>query len=246
MPYVMGVQRGVPVVPKTTTVQVDIKMDLLLDHAVKVIPKPPQTTYRGPDRLETHVGVTVGAGLFAAFPNGDQITLLPTSATLSFVGVPALAGALTTENYAMSAQAASGQYMQAPGSVISRVLTNDANDPVSLTGFLPVPVLGTPGLGQWDGKTVSFTESAPVDLVVAYLSSGNGLVTWSVVSPGKTSFLLPDLAAIDPTLSLKHGVLETEIFAAKIDNFDYSSLRSGQLSTSAWNAYAFDLLDGAY
>ncbi len=246
MPYVMGVQRGVPIVPKSTTVQVDIKMDLLLDHAVKVIPKPPPTTYRGPNRLETNVGVTVGAGLFATFPNGEQITLLPTSATLSFVGVPALAGSLTAENYVMSANAATGQNMQAPGSVISRVMTNDANDPVSLTGFLPVPVLGTPGLAQWDGKTVSFTESAPVDLVVAYLSTGGGLVTWSVVSPGKTSFMLPDLAAIDPTLSLKHGVLETEIFAANIDNFDYSSLHSGQLGASAWNAYAFDLLDGAY
>ncbi|HEX4516847.1 MAG TPA: hypothetical protein VH054_25040, partial [Polyangiaceae bacterium] len=246
MPYLMGVQRGVPIVPKSTTVQVDIKMDLLLDHAVKVIPKPPPTTYRGPNRLETNVGVSVGAGLFATFPNGEQVTLLPTSATLSFVGVPALAGALTGENYVLSANAATGENMQAPGSVISRVMTNDANDPVSLTGFLPVPVLGTPGLAQWDGKTVSFTESAPVDLVVAYLSTGGGLITWSVVSPGETSFSLPDLAAIDPTLSLEHGVLETEIFCARLDGFDYASLRSGQLGTSAWDAYSFDLLDGAY
>ncbi len=246
MPYVMGVQRGVPIVPKSQTVQVDIKMDLLLDHAVKVTPKPPPTTYRGPNRLETQVAVTVGNGVYAISPTGDQITLLPTSATLSFVGVPALAGALTGELYSLSASAATGPNMQAPGSVISRVLTNDANDPVALTGFLPVPVLGTPGFSQWDGKTVSFQESAPVDLAVAYVSSGSGLVTWSIVSPGKTSFLVPDLAAIDPTLALRHGSIVTEIFVSKIDNFSYASLRSGQLSTSAWNAYAFDLAGGAY
>ncbi len=246
MPYVMGVQRGVPIVPKTQTVQVDIEMDLLLDHAMKVVPKPPPTTYRGPNRLETQVAVSVGQSLYGIFPNGDQVTSLPTSATLSFVGVPALAGALTGESYILSSSAATGPNMQAPGSVISRVATNDANDPVSLSGFLPIPVPGSPGLSQWDGKTVSFQESSPVDLVVAYVSSGAGLVTWSIVSPGKTAFSVPDLAAIDSTLALRHGPIETEIFVAKIDGFSYASLRSGQLQTSAWNAYAFDLADGAY
>jgi hypothetical protein len=246
MPYVMGVQRGVPIVPKTQTVQVDIEMDLLLDHAMKVVPTPPPTTYRGPNRLETQVAVSVGQSLYGIFPNGDQVTLLPTSATLSFVGVPALAGALTGESYILSSAAATGPNMQAPGSVISRVATNDANDPVSLSGFLPVPVLGSPGLSQWDGKTVAFQESSPVDLAVAYVSSGSGLVTWSIVSPGKTAFSVPDLAAIDPKLALRHGAIETEIFVAKIDGFSYASLRSGQLQTSAWNAYAFDSADGAY
>ncbi len=246
MPYVMGVQRGVPVVPNTQTVQVDIKMNLLLDHAVQMIPKPPTTTYRGPDRLQAQVAVSVAQGLYAPIPSGDQLVLLPTSATLSFVGLPALAGALTGESYSMSATAATGTYLQAPGSVISRVLTNNANVPVTLSGFLPIPALSTPGLGAWDGKTVSFTESAPIDLVVMSVSTGGGLVTWSVVSPGETSFLLPDLAAIDPKLALKKGSIVTETFVARIAGFSYASLRSGQLSTSAWDSYAFDSLSGAY
>ncbi len=246
MPYAMGVTRGVPILPKSETTHVDIKMDLVLDHAVKVTPTPPPTTYRGPNRLETQVAVSVGLNLYGVFPNGDQVTPLPTSATLSFVGVPALVNALTGESYVMSASAATGPNMQAPGSVMAGVTTNDANDPVALTGFLPVPILSTPGLGQWDGKTVSFTESAPVDLVVAYVESGGGLVTWSIVSPGETSFTLPDLAAIDSALALKHGAITTQIYAAKLDGFSYASLRSGQLATTAWNAYAFDSLSGAY
>jgi hypothetical protein len=246
MPYVMGVERGVPVVPNSETEQVDIKMDLLLDHAVKVTPKPPPTTYRGPNRLETQVAVTLAQGLYGVFPNGDQVTLLPTSATQSFVGLPALAGALTGESYALSASAATGPNMQVPASVIAHVLTNDANDPVALTGFLPVPVFGTPGLGQWDGKTVSFQESAQVDLVLTEISTAGGLVVWSIVSPGETSFTVPDLGAVDSIIALQHGTISTEIFVARVDGLSYASLRSGQLQTSAWSAYAFDAFVGAY
>ena len=246
MPYVIGVERGVPVVPNQATTNVDVAMDLLLDHAVKVTPVPPTTTYRGPDRLETQVAVTLGQGVYGVLPNGDQVTPLPTSATLSFVGVPALAGVLTGESYALSATAATGPYMQAPGSVMSHVLTNDGNDPIALTGFLPVPVLGTPGLGQWDGKTVSFQESSPFDLGLASIVTAGGLVTWNIVSPGESSFTVPDLGAIDATLAIQHGTISTEIFAARIDGFSYASLRSGQLATSAWSAYAFDTATGAY
>lgn len=135
MPYVMGVARGVPIIPKSETTHVDIKMDLLLDHALKVTPVPPAVTYRGPNRLETQVAVSVGQGLFGIVPNVNQVTLLPTSATLSFVGLPALDAELTGESYVMSASAATGPNMQAPGSVMSGVTTNDANEPVALTGF---------------------------------------------------------------------------------------------------------------
>jgi len=246
MPYVIGVERGVPVVPNTSTVDVDIHMDLLLDHEVQVTPKPPSSNGRGPDRLQTQVAVTLGSGQYGVLPNGEQLTPLPTSGTLSFVGLPAMAGALTGESYSLSATAATGPYMQAPASVLSHVLTNDGNDPVALTGFLPIPVLGTPGLGQWNGTSVSFTEGAPFDLALAYVTTAGGLVTWSIVSPGEASFSVPDLGAIDPTLAIAHGTISTQVFVARIDGFSYASLRSGQLATSAWNAYAFDTLSGAY
>jgi len=244
--YAMGVQLGVPVVPKTTTVQVDIKMDSLLDHAVQVQPKPPSPTYRGPDRVLTQVAVSVGQNAFAIFPNGSTTTLLPTSATLSFVGMPPLDHALTAESYVLNATAATGTYLQAPGSVISRVMTNNANGPVTLTGFLPVPSPSSPGLSQWDGKTVSVGESAPFDLLELDVSSAGGLVTWVIVSPGKTAFSVPDLPVIDPAIGLRHGAIQSAVYAAKITGFSYAKLRSGQLGSSAWNAYAFDVLSGAY
>ncbi len=246
MPYVMGVARGVPIVPKTETTSVDIEMNLLLDHAVKATPVPPPTTYRGPNRLETQVAVSLAQGQYGVIPNGNQVTLLPMSATLSFVGLPALAGSLTGESYALSASAATGSNMQAPGSVLAHVLTNDANVPIALTGFVPVPSLGSPGAGLWDGKTVSFGETSPFNLALVNVSTGGGLVTWSIVTPGKTSFTVPDLGAIDATLALQHGAIGTEVYAARIDGFSYASLRSGQLGTSAWSAYAFDVLAGAY
>ena len=59
---------------------------------------------------------------------------------------------------------------------------------------------------------------------------------------------MPDLTAVhsaDP-LVLVRGGITTTVYVARIDDFDYGRLRYGQLGTSAWNAYAFDALSGAF
>jgi hypothetical protein len=81
------------------------------------------------------------------------------------------------------------------------------------------------------------------------ITSGGGLVTWTIIAPGAaTSFDVPDLAAIPSpdSLGLIHGPIYTSVYVARIEEFSYGRLRTGQLTSTAWNAYAFDSAGGAY
>jgi hypothetical protein len=114
-------------------------------------------------------------------------------------------------------------------------------------GFFPVPVLVQPGNTTWTGTHAQIQASGPIDLAILDVSSGNGLVTWQIVAPGNDlSFDLPDISTVPGVESLRHGVITTNFAIARIAGFQYASLRSGQLGSSAWSAYAADAASGSY
>jgi hypothetical protein len=245
--YAMGVVRGVPVTPATQVTGVDIPMTTLLDHAVILAPQTPPPGPRGPDRLVSQLAVTLGQSAYAVLPNGLVTTLYPVGGNVSFIGIPSLDGALTGEKYTLGAQAVTGPGLSYPESVVSRVNTTQTNAPVSLGGFLAVPVLKQPSGGTWGGNHVQIVASGPIDLVELNIVSASGLVTWTIVAPGgDTSFDVPDLSGLPDNVGLVRGGIQTAVYVASINQFQYGSLRYGQLSTSAWNAFATDALSGAY
>jgi hypothetical protein len=245
-PYVMGVGRGVPVQPNAKTVGVDIQMTTLLDRSLSMAPQMPPQSGRGPDRLVASVAINLGAGAYAILPQGSQIRLLPISGTVSFVGVPALDGMLAGSRYDLTAAAVTGMGQQDPTSVVAYIETTDANDPVSVGGFFAIPSLVQPGITPWSGTHVQMQASGPVDLAVFEIGTGAGLVTWTIVSPANLSFDLPDISQVSGVDTLLHGPVSTTFAIARIDGFDYGTLRTGQLSSSAWNAYAEDTANGSY
>lgn len=250
VPYAMGVARGVTVPPRTRVSGVDVAMNVLFDHRVDVAPLAPSPGPRGPDRLSLSLAVTLGAAGYAIVPRGSLTAPLPAPSTMSFVGVPSLDKALTGESYVLGAAAVTGAGQEPPASVVSLLQTTNANDAVTLGGFLGVPTLEEPGTGTWSGRRVRFSGmSGPVDLSVTTVSSRAGLVTWTIVAPaGVTSFDLPDLDALPgpDAVGLGHGAVRTTVYFARIDDFEYGKLRTGQLSTGAFGAYALDTANGTY
>lgn len=244
-PYVMGVQRGVPIEPNTQTTNVDIPMLSPLDRELSLSATPPATTSRGPDRLVSSVALNVGPSEFALFPFSPKTVGLPVSSNVNFIGLPALADGFTGSYYVVSSSAVSGPNLLPPLSVLSRTKTTDADVPLALTGFLPVPTLTSPGAGFWDGITVAVGATGTIDLLKVTVTSGGGLIAWTIVSPGKLSFAVPSLSTIDPALALSPGAIQTLVQIARIDGFSYSKLRSGQLGPNAWSAYAADVASGA-
>jgi hypothetical protein len=245
--YAMGVARGVSVQPGYRTTGVDIPMTTLLDHAVTLAPVPPAVGPRGPDRLFSQIAVTLGPSSYAILPMGMRTDTLPLSSNVSFIGVPSLDGTLTGEQYVLGATAATGPNLQYPASVVSRIKTTQANDPVALGGFLQVPIMSQPGTASWNGTHVTFTATGAYDLSELVVVSAGGLVSWTIAAPaGVTSYDLPDLSQLPDNVGLRRGAIGSTLYVARIDQLKYGKLRQGQLSTAAWNAHAFDNLSGAY
>jgi hypothetical protein len=246
-PYVMGVARGVLVQPGAKTVGVDIPMTTLLDHAVSITPMPPPATPRGPDRFISTLAINIGDAQFAVLPQGSSTTLLPLSGNVSFIGAPSLDGTLAGTLYDLTGQAVTGPNGDRPISVVTRIETTNANTPITVGGFLPIPSLLQPSTATWTGTHVAMQASGPIDLAVVNVSSANGLVVWQIVSPGSNlSFDVPDLAQVPGVTTLIHGPITTTFSIARMDGFDYGQLRSGQLKTGAWNAFAQDVVSGQY
>lgn len=247
IPYMMGVVRGVPVQPKTQTAGVDIPINVTLSHEVTLAPQPPAPTPRGPDRVTGKVALTVGPSLYALLPQGTQTAFLPNPGNLYFTGVPAMIGDLVGESYVVGAAAVTGAAALTPISAVQKVKTNDANVPITIGGFLPVPIPSVPGAGPWSGTHVSVGAAGTWDLMLTTVRSGGGLITWSIVAPaGATEFDVPDLALAGPKLGLAKGPIKTTVYTARLDKFSYSKLRYGQLSSGAWSAFAYDASNGIY
>jgi hypothetical protein len=245
-PFAMGVVRGVPVEPNVITSGADIPMTTVLDRALTTVPQPPPSTARGPSLLTMTVAMDLGAGSYAGLPQGTSTSLLPVSGDVDFVGVPALDGTLTGAAYDVSA-IASNSGGNNPVTAVNGVETTDANDPLSLGGFFDIPVLLQPSSATWSGTQVQLQATGPIDLAVLTVSTGNGLVAWQIVAPGSDlSFELPDLSQVPGVAQLIHGPLTTSFAIARINGFQYGSVRSGQLTSSAWNAYAADVASGSY
>jgi hypothetical protein len=245
--YAMGVARSVSVQPGYRTTGVDIPMTSLVDHQVTLAPQPPPVGPRGPDRLQSQIAVTLGNAGFAIVSQSAKVSMLPLGGNVTFVGMPSLDATLAGESYVIGAVAATGQFLQYPASVVSRVKTTQANAPVSIGGFLPVPTMQQPAGGTWDGTHVEFAASGAYDLAELVVTSGGGFVTWTIIAPaGATSFDLPDLSTLPDNVGLVRGAIGSTLYVARLDQFSYAKLRSGQLGTGAWNAYALDNLWGAY
>ena len=246
-PFAMGAVLGVAVTPGGTTTGINIPMSTSLDRTLTTKPEPPAPGPRGPDRLQSTVAVQLELGGFAVLPQGTQTELLPLPGAVTFAGVPALDGSLAAASYSLTASAVTGPNGDAPASVVTAVETTDANDPLTLGGFLPIPTLSAPGAGKWSGTHVALQVGAPVDLAVVTVSSGGGLVEWQIVAPGNVlSFDLPDLSRVTGVDALLHGSITTSFSVARIAGFSYGTLRDGQLSSSSWNSYAQDSASGTY
>jgi hypothetical protein len=260
VPYSMGIVRGVGVPASSRVEGVDVKMDILFDHQVTIAASPPPPGVRGPDRFTAQLAITLGAAGYAILPRGTRTSPLPAPDEIPFVGVPALDKALAGEQYVIGGFASTGPANQMPASYVSRVRTTNSTTPVSLGGFLGVPELTCknddgsprcqPGIGTWSGTHVEFAgASGPVDLSVMQVVSGGGLVSWTIVAPGgRTSFDVPDLAAIESEfpVGLVRGAITTTLSVARIEQFSYGRLRWGHLSSGPWSAYAQDSVGGVY
>jgi hypothetical protein len=245
--YAFGAINGVPVLPNQVTTAVYVDMGKTLDLALTMDLHPPAVGPKGPDRLKASVSVRLGSDGYAILPGMQKQPFLPVSGDLPFVGLPLLDGVLSGSVYVSSVRAVTGQAASAPMSVIQRMLTTSTSQPLPVTGFVNVPLLQTPvPNGAWDGKTLSVNfpaGGALPDLTVFDVQAGNGLIHWTIASPGGSqSVTLPDLSGF-PDLALPPGPLNIAVYGARVDGFDYAKLKTRQMRPAGMSAYSLDYFD---
>ncbi|MEI9951420.1 MAG: IPT/TIG domain-containing protein [Pseudomonadota bacterium] len=249
--YQMGLVRGVAAKSGETKSDVFIQIDVDLDQTLTLDLSPPDSTKRGPDRVQASASIQVGTEGFAPLPNGYLSRDLPLSGPFSFVGVPSLSKSLLGTSYIVTARAVTGQAGGAPRSVVGLLSAKDTSKPLVIDNFVQVPKLTAPAPNStWDGTGLAATRApggSAVDLFVYDVESAGGLIAWKVIAPGSSeSFSLPDLKALGPDLGLSPGPLTITVNAARIDNFVYGALRYRDIAQRGWTAYATDVFYASY
>jgi hypothetical protein len=254
--YAMGLVRGVATEPRGTTRDVFINMDNTLDQTLRFEVHGPSPTERGPDRLGVGVAVRIGNEGFAVLPGPRQSALLPATDGFAFAGLPPLVGSLAGTEYVASARARTGLLEDLPHSELSLVTATNSAEPVVLKNFVEVPQLIEPGSGSvWDGQTLHIAWAAggpAIDLMVVDVISAGGLLAWRIVAPApeadshEQSLTLPDLATLVPGTGVEPGTVQILINAARLDDFDYTDLSYGDISSARWTAFATDIFKVLY
>ncbi len=244
--YAMGMVQGVSVEPGTFTEQVYIVMDRTLDQALTMDVTPPAPGPKGPDRVRATVSVMLGNDGYAILPAGVKTPLLPLAGPIGFVGLPALDGSFLGTTYLSTARAVTGPQAQAPMSVVGRLLSTSTAEDLFVEGFVGVPTLNTPANGAaWDGRHLATTFGAggsAIDLSVYDITSGNGLIRWTVVVPkGSHAVEIPDLSGFTfPYGGLPGGPITIGVYGARVDKFSYGALRYRDIRPIGMSAYALD------
>ncbi|MEO7327538.1 MAG: IPT/TIG domain-containing protein, partial [Minicystis sp.] len=242
--YVMGVAKGVPVLPNAITDSVFLSMVKTLDKALIMDLHTPPPGPKGPDRLRATTAIQLGNDGYALLPGMVKSPLLPVMGLLPFVGVPSLDGDLSATQYVSSAKAQTGPTGTTPISAIARILSTSTATPILVDGFIHVPTLVTPKVnGAWDGMhlAVDFSPGgAPIQMTIYDVQSGNGLVHWLVAVPqGSNAVELPDLTMF-PDDAMPPGPVTIGVYGANYSKFDYNKLIYRQLRTQGMSAYALD------
>ncbi len=243
--YAMGLVKGVPVLPNETTDEVYVPM-VPLDLALTIDASPPPPGQNGPDRLLTQLAIRLGNDGFAVLPSGSKAPLLPISGDQLFVGLPELSGSFLGSTYFVSSRAVTSATYVAPMSVVGSVQTTTTAFPVVVDGFVGLPTLASPAFnGSWDQRHLeaSFGPGEPPDLTVYDVVSGNGLLHWTIASPGNGGPVeVPDLGQLDG-LGLPSGPIVVSITGGRVTDFDYAKLRYRNLRPQGMSAYSLDYVE---
>ena len=241
--YAFGVAKGVATKPGETTSEVTMVIDTTLDQSVTLQLEPPIPGAKGPDRLQATVALSLGHVGYAIFPGAQRTVPMPAKGALTFVGLPPLSGAFAGLRYVATAIAGTGPQLQLPVASAGSSAFFDTSQPVLVDGFIRLPALQTPGDGPWDGVTYklgSANGGVPPDVLLLDVSSGGGLVNWTIAAPGDISeIVVPDLRAF-PGAGLVTGPVTITASAATLQSFDYNELRYRHLARNNWLAYAED------
>lgn len=249
VPYVMGVARSVLAGPGQVIEDVDIIMDIPLDHYVEVqladIPRPARI---GPDRFRLQANIDLaGEGVIAREVAGVELDVVRSrdaGRPLRFLAQPALEGALSDGRYRVEAGWFTGDFDGQPYTVVVERGVTAVDDTIAMGGFLGIPQPTAPAYGEYLPADRVFrwdADGPDPDLHVVLVIGADGNPAWRMYVPGDVREApAPDFASIPGLEDLPAGFVTWAVFAVSIPGFDFNEFRYSDLNDLFWTRWAVD------
>ena len=241
-PYVMGIAHNVVTWPGEETRNVDLAMNITLDHelAVSLAGYPPSTA-AGPDEFRVRAYIDLGGEGVIVREVGrleyDVLTRKTGSELFRFLGQPAFRGALAGATYYVQAGTYTGK-TDVPFTSQKRTGVAQTTTPLAFRDFLGIPQLAAPANGSTipEDRKLRFTIDGPSpDLITVDILGGNGLPAWTLVLPGSAREVpIPDLSKIEGQADLAAGFIRWMVTAVKIDDLNYNEFQFSLLQSRYW------------
>lgn len=251
LPYAMGVARNVLAGPGEEVTDVNLIMNIPLDHYLDVrltdIPGPGRT---GPDRFVASADIDLGGeGLIVRRSMNARVDVARARTTerpFRFFAQPALLGDLTDGRYRVEASWVTGDFDADPSTHIVRNGIREVDAEVVADGFLGIPTATSPAFGEriptdrvlrWEAD-----GGAPPDLHLVLMIGGDGNPAWRMFVPGdQTAAPIPNLSSIPEISDISSGFITWAVYAIAIPGFDFDEVSYADLSQRRWSAWALDI-----
>ncbi len=251
LPYVMGVARNVLAGPGEEVPDVQIVMDIPLDHFLDVrLQDLPGPGANGPDRFVVGADIDLGGeGLIVRRVRNARLDVVrqrSITRDFRFFAQPALLGAIEDGRYRIEASWVTGDFDADPSThrVVSGVREVDAVVPIG--DFLGVPIATAPAFGERipSDRVLRWTtnDGAQPDLHLVLMIGGDGNPAWRMFVPGHLQEApIPNLETIPGINDISRGFITWAVYAISIPGFDFDEVTYADLNDSLWSAWALDL-----
>jgi len=253
LPYVMGIARNVLAGPGQEVTDVDITMDIPLDHTLDVdITDLPGESRTGPDSFKVEAYIDLGGegvivrevetlGRTEAY---DIVRGRTNDEPFRFWAQPALLGSLSDGRYRISAGWYTGDFDSQPYTMVVRNGVRAYDETVTLDGFLGIPQATSPGYGERlpDDRVLRWTSDGDdPDMHIVLMVGGDGNPAWRHYARGSVyEAPIPDLSSIPEIDDISSGFITWQVYAVKIPGFDFDEFSYTYLQQRYWSHHASD------
>src|SRR5690606_10672948 len=233
--------------PGQTVTNVDIFMDIPLDHYVEVeLGELPAEAATGPDRFRLQANIDLaGEGVITRVINGLELDVLrrrDPSRPFRFTMQPALDGALSDGRYRIEAGWFTGDFDAQPYTVVVERGVTAVDSTIVMQSFLGIPQATAPANGEYmpPDRTFRWASDGPdpsFHIVVVVGADGNPW--WRYIVAGDVREApIPDLSGIPTLGDLPAGFVQWGIFAVTIPGHDFDEWRYSDLNDMYWSKWA--------
>ncbi len=249
IPYVMGVARNVLAGPGEEVEEVDVMMNIPLDHTLEVsVEELPDRAMNGPDRFKVDAFIDLGGeGVIVREINLEELDVVrrrTADMPFRFWAQPALQGALDDGRYRISAGWFTGDFDSEPSTVVVRNGVRDSSERIVVNGFLGIPRATAPAYGEPlpEDRILRWTADGPTpDLHIVLMVGGDGNPAWRHFVPGNVHEApIPDLSMIPEVDDISSGFITWVVYAVKIPGFRFDEFSYAYLNDRFWSHYSQD------